>query len=66
MQELKTIDAETLINNPLNEVEYVIEDILPNDYIKINFTKDEENENYRVLELIANGDNSRNILDNLN
>lgn len=29
MQELETVDAETLINNPLNEVEYVIEDILP-------------------------------------
>ena len=29
MQELETIDAETLLENPLAQVEYIIEDILP-------------------------------------
>ena len=66
--EFYAIGGEEYLNNGICIIEWgeIIEDILPNDYIKINFTKDEENENYRVLELIANGDNSRNILDNLN
>lgn len=29
VQELETIDAETLLENPLAQVEYIIEDILP-------------------------------------
>ena len=29
MQELETIDAETLLENPLAQAEYIIEDILP-------------------------------------
>lgn len=68
VDEFYAIGGEEYFSSGICIIEWgeIIEDILPNDYIKINFTKDEGNENYRVLELIANGDNSRNILDNLN
>ena len=65
--EFYAIGGDEYLNNGICIIEWgeIIEDILPNDYIKINFTKDVENENYRTLELIANGTNSQNILNQL-
>jgi len=65
--EFYAIGGDEYLNNGICIIEWgeIIEDILPNDYIKINFTKDAENENYRTLELIATGNNSISILENL-
>ena len=65
--EFYAIGGDEYLNNGICIIEWgeIIEDILPNDYIKISFTKDVENENYRVLELIANGENSENILNSI-
>ena len=65
--EFYAIGGDEYLNNGICIIEWgeIIEDILPNDYIKINFTKDAENENYRTLELIAIGENSQNILNQL-
>ena len=62
--EFYAIGGDEYLNNGICIIEWgeIIEDILPNDYIKINFTKDEENENYRILELNAIGENSNDIL----
>lgn len=43
----------------------IIEDILPNNYTKINFSKDYNNENYRILTIETYGNNCINF-DNLN
>lgn len=66
--EFYAIGGDEYLNNGICIIEWgeIIEDILPNDYIKINFTKDVENENYRTLELIATGNNSKKLLENLN
>lgn len=66
--EFYAIGGDEYLTNGICIIEWgeIIEDILPNDYIKINFTKDEENENYRTLELIGTGKNSNNILNKLN
>ena len=66
--EFYAIGGDEYLNNGICIIEWgeIIEDILPNDYIKINFTKDGENENYRTLELIGTGENSQNILNKLN
>lgn len=65
--EFYAIGGEEYLNNGICIIEWgeIIEDILPNDYIKISFTKDAENDNYRILELQAFGPNSENILNNL-
>ena len=65
--EFYAIGGDEYLNNGICIIEWgeIIEDILPNDYIKINFTKDEENENYRILELNAIGENSNDILTKL-
>lgn len=66
--EFYAIGGDEYLNNGICIIEWgeIIEDILPNDYIKINFTKDVENENYRTLELIGTGENSQSILNKLN
>lgn len=66
--EFYAIGGDEYLNNGICIIEWgeIIEDILPNDYIKINFTKDVENENYRTLELIGTGKNSQDILKKLN
>ena len=66
--EFYAIGGDEYFNNGICIIEWgeIIEDILPNDYIKISFTKDMENENYRTLELAAKGENSNNILNKLN
>ena len=66
--EFYAIGGDEYLNNGICIIEWgeIIEDILPNDYIKINFTKDVENENYRTLELIGTGKNSQDIIKKLN
>lgn len=65
--EFYAIGGEEYLNNGICIIEWgeIIEDILPDDYIKISFTKDSENENYRNLELIGLGENSKKIIDEL-
>ncbi len=65
--EFYAIGGDEYLNNGICIIEWgeIIEDILPDDYIKISFTRDNEIENCRVLELTANGENSENILKNL-
>lgn len=65
--EFYAIGGEEYFNNGICIIEWgeIIEDILPNDYIKISFTKDSENENYRNLELVGIGENSKNIIEQL-
>ena len=65
--EFYAIGGDEYLNNGICIIEWgeIIEDILPKDYIKISFTKDAENENYRILDLKAFGPNSGNILNNL-
>lgn len=65
--EFYAIGGEEYFNNGICIIEWgeIIEDILPNDYIKISFTKDLENENYRNLEVIGFGDNSKKIIEQL-
>jgi len=43
----------------------LIENILPHNYIKISFSKDEHNENIRYLEFSAYNDRLRNIIGEL-
>ena len=66
--EFYAIGGDEYLNNGICIIEWgeIIEDILPNDYIKISFTKDDENVNYRTLELTANGKNSKKLLTELN
>ena len=67
--EFYAIGGDEYLNNGICIIEWgeIIEDILPNDYIKISFTRDTsaESENYRLLELEAFGPNSEKILSNL-
>lgn len=65
--EFYAIGGEEYLNNGICIIEWgeIIEDILPNDYIKISFTKDSENENYRNLELVGLGKNSKSIIESL-
>lgn len=63
--EFYAIGGEEYFNNGICIIEWgeIIEDILPNDYLKISFTKDVNNENYRNLELISYGNNSKKLID---
>lgn len=65
--EFYAIGGDEYLNNGICIIEWgeIIEDILPNDYIKVSFTKDENNENYRILEFLANGENSKKILESI-
>ena len=66
--EFYAIGGEEYFNNGICIIEWgeIIEDILPKDYLKINFTKDTENENYRILELIPHGDFPMDFIENIN
>lgn len=66
--EFYAIGGEEYFNNGICIIEWgeIIEDILPDDYIKISFSKDEENENYRNLHISALGEKSNSIISNLN
>lgn len=62
--EFYAIGGEEYLNNGICIIEWgeIIEDILPDDYIKISFSKDAENENHRNLEIVGFGNNSTNIV----
>lgn len=66
--EFYAIGGEEYFNNGICIIEWgeIIEDILPNDYIKISFSKNEENINYRNLHISAFGEKSKSIISNLN
>ena len=65
--EFYAIGGEEYLNNGICIIEWgeIIEDILPDDYIKISFTKDLNNENYRILELTGFGSTSYEIINNI-
>ena len=58
--EFYAIGGDEYLNNGICIIEWgeIIEDILPKEYIKISFTKDMENENYRILDLAGIGKKS--------
>ena len=58
--EFYAIGGDEYLNNGICIIEWgeIIEDILPKEYIKISFTKDIENENYRILDLAGIGKKS--------
>ena len=66
--EFYAIGGEEYFNNGICIIEWgeIIEDILPNDYINISFSKDTTNENYRILEINAFGERLNNIINELN
>ena len=66
--EFYAIGGEEYFNNGICIIEWgeIIEDILPDDYIKISFSKDNNNENYRNLKIEAFGQNSKSIISNFN
>lgn len=66
--EFYAIGGEEYFNNGICIIEWgeIIEDILPDDYIRISFSRDNNNENYRNLKIEAFGQNSKSIISNLN
>lgn len=65
--EFYAIGGEEYFNNGICIIEWgeIIEDILPKDYIKISFTKDLNNEDYRNLEIVGFGEKSESIINSL-
>lgn len=65
--EFYAIGGEEYFNNGICIIEWgeIIENILPNDYIKITFSKDINNENYRNLCIEAFGNVSKKIISSL-
>lgn len=65
--EFYAIGGEEYFNNGICIIEWgeIIEDILPNNYIKISFSKDITHENYRILEINAFGERLNNIINEL-
>ena len=61
--EFYAMGGEEYFNNGICLIEWgeIIEDILPNDYIKITFHKNIENENYRDLEIETFGNKYLNL-----
>lgn len=66
-EEFYAIGGEEYFNKGICIIEWgeIIEDILPNDYIKICFTRNDANENYRNLSIVAYGEKSNNILNSI-
>ncbi len=65
--EFYAIGGEEYFDNGICIIEWgeIIEDILPNDYIKISFSRNPENENYRNLKICAYGDTSNSIINSI-
>lgn len=65
--EFYAIGGDEYLNNGICIIEWgeIIEDILPNDYLKINFSKDAENENCRILELVPYGHMAENLIESI-
>lgn len=60
--EFLAIGGEEYFEKGISIIEWgeIIEDILPNEYIKISFEKDEKNENIRILNIETHGKNFDN------
>lgn len=60
--EFLAIGGEEYFEKGISIIEWgeIIEDILPNKYIKISFEKDEKNENIRILNIETHGKNFDN------
>ena len=56
---------ERLVSKNTINPKTVTENILPNNYIKINFSKDENNDSIRVLNFKAYGERLNQIIDNI-
>ena len=65
--EFYAIGGEEYLNNGICIIEWgnIIEDILPNDYIKISFEKDETNINVRKLNIEAFGNRLTKIMEGM-
>ena len=65
--EFYAIGGSEYLTNGICVIEWgeLIEDILPNNYIKIKFSKDEENENIRYLDFKAYGERLQNVIKEL-
>ena len=65
--EFYAIGGPEYLTNGICVIEWgeLIEDILPNNYIKIKFTRDNENENIRYLDFKAYGERLQNVIKEL-
>ena len=65
--EFYAIGGDEYFENGICLIEWgeLIEDALPNEYIKIDFSRDDSNENERILNIQSIGNNYDNIIDSL-
>ena len=65
--EFYAIGGEEYFENGICLIEWgeLIEDALPNEYIKIDFSRDDSNENERILNIQSIGNKYNNIIDSL-
>ena len=65
--EFYEIGGEEYFENGICLIEWgeLIEDALPNEYIKIDFSRDDSNENERILNIQSIGNKYNNIIDSL-
>lgn len=63
--EFYAIGGEEYFENGISIIEWgeIIQDALPNTYLEIKFTRNEENDNSRILKLYSHGNKFDNILD---
>lgn len=64
IDEFFAIGGEEYFEKGISIIEWgeMIENILPKDYIKINFSRDLENENIRNIEIVCKGNTKLNIV----
>ena len=65
--EFYAIGGDEYFENGICLIEWgeLIEDALPNEYIKIDFSRDDSNENKRILNIQSIGNKYNNIIDSL-
>ena len=65
--EFYAIGGDEYFENGICLIEWgeLIEDALPNEYIKIDFSRDDSNENERILNIKSIGNKYNNIIDSL-
>ena len=65
--EFYAIGGDEYFENGICLIEWgeLIEDALPNEYIKIDFSRDDSNENERILNIQSIGNKYNNIIDSL-
>jgi len=66
LDEFFAIGGEEYLDKGICIIEWgeLIEDILPDNYLKINFLKDSNNENIRILDFIPYGNHFNTLLEN--